>query len=591
MNYVSRSLPIRIDRALWAGRVFLGFLILLYSGAGFAADRSEGGRSQLRAETPGSQEYSRVLHSDLTTATPEAGFTATSPEFPRTGQCSGRYPLPLATHWTSHRKASILGSTHPDWQLEQVAAGHHWLPTFYLGDFAQPWDAWAESYYVTAIREARHRGLPIALVSTQWERVIYDRAPWKNAKSNVSALFLTTDGKLEPKLDPFASATQWAAAGRAWATGPILQKLQELYPDPPYVVLVSNNESKRIKQADVERSARFRQLYGTGMSEEFRRRKLGDHFIERYKTMVESFRSGLGNWKDRAVLIGWGGLSIGFGRGPWLDADLPNFGLSVPGRVNIAPFAWDGVSYRYYVVNRGRPKSEDYSFYSPQTESMNLPLQLEAACEQNPDFFWEMTTYWDAAFKERIVREDRQISPQRYGGFVKYGMWVTRPRVVREFSLSKQRRSEYIDELTQVMEAVDQVYRDPVLTSFWQDSELVWNESRPHPYRNDIPPEYRDRPRWLQLKTNFEPEESWLMRTEVPVWALARVQGRAGARRWLLYLQSPRQIRPDVQVTLPERLDAVVASATPGGCYYYVEESGRARSLAVNGPGCAVAEP
>jgi hypothetical protein len=201
-----------------------------------------------------------------------------------------------------------------------------------------------------------------------------------------------------------------------------------------------------------------------------------------------------------------------------------------------------------------------------------------------------MTTYWDAAFKERVVREGQQISPQRYGGFVKYGMWVTRPRVVREFSLSTQRRSEYIDELTQVMEAVNQVYRDPVLTSFWQDSELVWNESRPHPYRNDIPPEYRDRPRWLQLKTNFEPEESWFMRTEVPVWALARVQGRAGARRWLLYLQSPRQIRPDVQVTLPQRSDTVEASATPGGCYYYVEESGPARSLAVNGPGCEVAE-
>lgn len=579
-----------ICRTFRLERVFVVLLILLYPGTGYTADPSEGGALQPSAQALGSPARSRLPASDLTAAAPQAGSSVTSPEYPRMGQCSGHYPLPLATHWTSHRKSSMERSTHPDWQLEQVAAGHHWLPTFFMGDFAQPWDAWAESYYVAAIREARHRGLPIALVSTQWERVIYDRAPWKNAKPKVSALFLTTDGKLEPKLDPFAAATQWAEAGRAWATGPILQKLQELYPDPPYVVLISNNEPKRIKQTDVERSARFRQLYGTGTSEEFRRRKLGDHFIERYKTMVESFRSGLGSWKERVVLIGWGGLSIGFGRGPWLDANLPNFGLSVPGRVNIAPFAWDGVSYRYYVVNRGRQKADDFSFYSPEAESMNLPLQLEAACEQNPDFFWEMTTYWDAAFKERVVREGQQISPQRYGGFVKYGMWVTRPRVVREFSLSTQRRSEYIDELTQVMEAVNQVYRDPVLTSFWQDSELVWNESRPHPYRNDIPPEYRDRPRWLQLKTNFEPEESWFMRTEVPVWALARVQGRAGARRWLLYLQSPRQIRPDVQVTLPQRSDTVEASATPGGCYYYVEESGPARSLAVNGPGCEVAE-
>jgi hypothetical protein len=307
--------------------------------------------------------------------------------------------------------------------------------------------------------------------------------------------------------------------------------------------------------------------------------------------MVESFRSRLGSWKDRAVLIGWGGLSVGFGRGPWLDANLPNFGLSVPGRVNIAPFAWDGASYRYYVDNRGRPGDNDYSFRSPEVESMNLPLQLEAACEQNPDFFWEMTTVWDSVFKERIIREGQQVSPQRYGGFVKYGMWVTRPRAVREFSLSTQGRSEYINELTQVMEAVDQIYRDPVLMSFWQESELVWNESRSHPYRKDIPPEYRDRPRWLQLKTNFEPQESWLMSTEGPVWALARVQSRAGPRKWLLYLQSPRQVRPDVQVTLPQRSGAVTASATPGGCYYYVEESGRARSLAVNGPGCVVAEP
>jgi len=532
---------------------------------------------------------SRLLRNDIHPESNNIPSSTTTGIVSAVNQCSGVYPLPFATHWTPHAMWNYA-STHPRWQLKMVEKGHHWLPTFWWGDLQQPWDKQAEAYYRPAIDEVRKRKLPISLVSTQWERVLYERSPWKDAKIDDSALEFSSSGKPVAAVSPFGAIKPWSEVGRAWATTPILLKLQELYPDPPYVVLLSNNEAKKLKQNEVQKSVRYLKRFGAGQSDEFRRRILGDGYIERYRALVEGVRLSLTTWKDRAIIIGWGGTNVNFGRGSWwLQGDLPNFGLTVPGRLNITPFVWDGVAIKYYVDPTYTRNASDSTLFNPKVEIMSLPLEMNYACQQRENYYWEMTTWFEPIVEERIRKEGKVLPHKRYSGFVKFGMWIARPTAVRHFSSRDETLSDFGLSLEGIMEAVDEINQDSVLASFWKSSDLIMNPNVQHPYRTNVPPEYASALRWAALSTSLDPPRPWNLKTELPVWVLGLVQRKLeGSPRWLLLAQSPQELISSVQVEVPE-LGSVQIRATPSGCYYLIESRDqKPRSLDVNEGLCSM---
>jgi hypothetical protein len=469
--------------------------------------------------------------------------------------------------------------------MEQIRAGHHWLLTFWWGDF-RAWSDEAEAYYRPAIDEARRRGIPIAVLSTQWERILYEDPRWKRLPLEDSPLEFDLSMRRLDTLSPFGAIAPWREAGEAWARAPILRRLQELYPDPPYVVLLSNNEAKKTKQHQVLNSIRYRRAYGDGRSAEERRRSIGNGLIERQSAMVDGLRTNLGAWKDEAIIAGWGGANSNLGRRGWLGETNPNFGWTVPGRLNIAPFIWDGIAAKYYVDSAVRRTADDHSLFSPTVQIMNMALDLDFACRTRGDFYWEITTWFDHKFLRSLRSIPAEDVTARYGGFVRFGMWIARPRAVRHFSLRDEGLDRIGHLLTELMAAVDEVHADPVLRSFWQTAELVPNEARKHPSRHDIPPEYAKFPRWYALDTNLDPKRPWNIDTELPVWALAMVQGEEGSRRWLVFAQAPLGDQPRVVVTVPSR-GPVTVRATPRGCYFVVDESsGTTTSLAINEAAC-----
>jgi len=526
--------------------------------------------------------------SEAANVTPTAtAIRSPGPEPGGRGQCEGSPPLPLASHWTPYDRR-YPNRTTPNWQLEQMDRGHHWLLSFDMGRFHEPWDDWAESYFRPAIDEARRRRIPIALLGTQWERVLYEEPRWKDLPPERSPLVLDPSGRLLPAVSPYGAVEPWAEAGAAWAQGQVFIRLQELYPDPPFVVIVSNNESKKLNPYRAEESLRYRERYGRWSGRDTQRRVLGDGYIERFRALVEGMRSNLTAWRNRSIIIGWGGTNIGIGYGlRWKWHNLPNSGVPVPGRLNIFPFSWDGISSRYYFFNVGGNKSEDYTLRSPHVRIMQMPLDTDFACEHNPDYYWEVSTWFDPVFVERIEKED-DVSPlDRHSGATKWGMWIARPRVVRDFSYGKQNLPEYEANLRRVMDAVDEIHEDADLSSFWRSSEIVRNTRRSHPYSTHIPKEYRGVDRWLGLDTNLDPGGLWGHGTEIPVWALARVQGSPGSRRWLVYVQSPRRERSAVEVRVPE-LGPLSVRALPAGCYYVAREGDRSlRSVGRNRADCS----
>ena len=561
------------------------FPVLLASVAGFvilratmaAQDPTEANRMNASEH----ESYGESLQRQARQGAGETGVRTASTT--AKGQCSGRFPLPLATHWTPHSWKSE--STTPSWQLDQIKNGHHWLLTLWWGDF-EPWTSEAEAYYEPAVAEAQRRKLPIALVSTQWESILYDRGPWKDLPLQQSPLAFDLQGRRTGRLSPIGAVKPWAEAGEAWAEAPVLKRLQHLYPDPPYVVLISNNEARRVKQKDLEKTLRYRRLYGSRKDGQARRQIIGDGYIERYSAMVESLRAHLGAWRESAIIIGWAGGNSNFGRRGWLEQNNPDFGMSVPGRLNIAPFIWDGIAAKYYIDSTVRRTSDDVTLFSPKVQIMNLPLEVAFACKQKHDYYLELTTWFNDEFVEKLRALGRETLAARFGGYVRFGMWIARPRAVRHFSRRKETLSDIGVFLGETMRAVDEVHIDPVLASFWQVGELVVNPDRQNPNRFEIPVEYQRVSRWIALDTNLDPPNPWHIDDILPVWVLALVKEDQGRRQWLVFAQAPLGNRSRVDARVPG-LGTVSLRATQRGCYYLVEDRGRtARSVSINEEFC-----
>ena len=110
------------------------------------------------------------------------------PSGPVGSGCVGPRPLPLASHWTTHRRKNP-DSTSPAWQLARVRKGHHWLLAFKWVKPDHPWDGIARRYYRDALREA----------------LLYDDPRWRNLKGAKSPLVTEEGGGVKPAVSPFGS--------------------------------------------------------------------------------------------------------------------------------------------------------------------------------------------------------------------------------------------------------------------------------------------------------------------------------------------------------------------------------------------------
>src|SRR5581483_463394 len=304
--------------------------------------------------------------------------------------------------------------------------------------------------------------------------------------------------------------------------------------------------------------------FGKGRPDDFKRKVIGDGYIERYRALQEAMRSGLASphWQQHVKFVGYEAFPpVHFGRwGRWKE-----YSLYTPGRLDPQPYCWDGGSPSYYLHNW--MALTDYTLWSPQVETMNWVFMLDDIHRDRPDFWFELST-WDgdspgqANDKRKFyARQGQPFTPPRYEGFVQYGMWLTRPRLVREFrghTETVEYAGPYFDA---VLAAVERVYGDPVLQRFWRRGTLVANPRGKHPFQADIPAEDMDRERWFLLDTSLTPRELRAeefdnakppaRQTEVPVFALALVLGTAPQREWLVYANAPREARVGITVTVP----------------------------------------
>ena len=511
---------------------------------------------------------------------------------PPTG-AKGR-PMPLVSHWNV---GSVKGTFEPAHQIELIQRGSHVLP----------WCAWPRgdpdnakqrdrfnSYYAALIGLCRKLKLPISMRGTQWEAMLVKK-DYRNGPLDRWAGVLMPDGKRMPKLSPFGAVEPWKDPAKVYVDTPGMKKLQAMYPDPPLVLWVSNNEAPDLRWHQMRYSKRYQDKYGKGRGDQFKRKVVAEGWMKRYPVMFKAMRDALVSetWRKNVRFIGYGAFGPShFGRwSAWKQYSLIADEWTSPDW-----HIWDGGSPSYYTHNWCA--NRDHWVWSTQVQSMNWVFQLEEAWKANPNFWFEIST-WDgnsaAAWMKgldakspkdidpELVKKSKALQyiqagqdypPERALGWVQFGLWLLRPRAVREFRGHATQLGPVKQYWLQTVRAVDRVYADKTLTGFWRFGRLVHNRGHRHPYQEDVGEKYKKVHRWFLLDTNLDPPRPWTLQTNLPVFSMALVQGEKPARRWLLYAHSPLADRKGVRITVPEYREISVDVPRCGAFYLLKEASG-----------------
>ena len=496
----------------------------------------------------------------------------------------GGRPLPLASHWNV---GTVKGTFAPAHQIELIQRGSHVMPwcAWPRGNPAEPKQrARFMDYYAPLIGLCRELRLPLSMRGTQWEAMLVGK-DYRSGPIERWTGVLTPEGTRMPKLSPFGPVEPWKDPARAYVDTPGMKMLQEMYPAPPLVLWVSNNEAPDLRWHQMKYSKRYADKYGPGRDALFKRTVVARGWMERYPVMFRAMRQALVSkaWRANVRFIGYGAFGPShFGR--W--SGWKQYSLITDKWTSPHWHIWDGGSPSYYTHNWC--PNRDHWVWSTQVQSMNWIFQLEEARKANPNFWFEVSTWdgnelkaWQAGLKapdpKRIdkkllskskalqyLQDGQDYPPARALGWVQFGMWLLRPRVVREFRGHATQLEPVKEYWLQTVHAVDRVHAETTLAEFWRFGRLVHNRAHRHPYQIDIPARYKDTHRWFLLDTSLDPPRPWTMKTNLPVFALALVRGKPHARRWLVYAHSPLADRKAVRISVPDYRQITVDVARRG---------------------------
>jgi len=495
-------------------------------------------------------------------------------------------PLPLVSHWNMGSQGK--GWT-PQYQVELLEQGRHILPwmSWPRGDINAKADSAKRfaDYYGALLAYCRKFKLPISFRGTQWEAMLLGKEHRELPLEKCPAV-VTPEGGSIRKLSPFGPVAPWRDPAREYVDTPGMKKLQQMYPDPPLVLFVSNNEAPDLRWHQAGMSKRYLDKYGKGRSDEFKRRVVGEGWLERYPIMFEAMREALisETWKRNVRFVGYGAFGPShFGRwSAWKQYSLITDDWTSPNW-----HIWDGGSPSYYTHNWC--DNRDHWVWSTQVQSMNWIFQLEEAWKANPDFWWEVSLWdgngggWtpDVGFKSELLdkskacqymKDGQTYTPDRYEGWAQFGLWLLRPRVMREFRGSTTPLEPWRRFFDRLLAIVDRVYDSAILEEFWRYGDLVPNRGHRHPYQEDVPDKYRSVDRWYLLDTSLDSPRPWDSDTNIPVFSLALARGAGRKRRWLVYAHSPLEDRQGVKITVPE-FGGITVDVGRAGSFYLADAS------------------
>jgi hypothetical protein len=494
------------------------------------------------------------------------------------------HPLPLLGSWNASTWWNYNTATaglYPGWQLDMINQGHHLLPWYNIpnpnelcenSEFCYPFE-----YLESPIMRAAQSNLPISFVGPQWEHYLYDDPVYFNLPPHQNPNVVSTNGSVQKQISPFGPIDYWYEIGEKWGSTDLMQQVISWYPNPPLVIFVSNNEASKLTWKDAETDQHYLDLYGYGRDDNFKRSVFADAWGDRYRALIKGFRDSLENpnWREVSKFIGYEAFGPGwFGR--WYG--WKEYSLYKPNQIDPNPLYWQGGSPSLYSCPTVCGE-RDNTVIGPLFQSMNWVFIQNEAYQLNPSFWYEFSSWdGDTESHDEYKKFGQTFTPERYEGFVQFGMWMTRPRIIRVYRDWDQERAEVLPWLMPVMNAIDRIYTNPILRSFWRNSSIIVNPSRIHPYQYEIPSEYSAVDRMFLLSTDLDPPEPWSYQTEFSVLSLTRQKGISPQRQWLLYAYAPLGERRNVSITIPD-YGKIIVDISLEGTFYLIEESNHTVTL------------
>jgi hypothetical protein len=453
-------------------------------------------------------------------------------------------PLPLIANWNVGIPEYSDG-LDPLYMINRLTDGEHLLPTWKLDPYFD--NTIGLNYYETSVKKAAELGLPLVFILPSPESALTQDDVYFNMDKTQNPNVITVNGTVLPELSPFGPDSLWKEVGGQWSTTTLMTQLQEWYPNPPLVVFVDEDASKKLSWSNLATSSRYIEHYPTNTSNEFKRTLVNAKWLEKYRQLHEGFKQGFTKkaWKQNVKFLTRNQLASNMG----VTADWINSSTTTNQHANIWPLTADGLTINF---NLDGDKTDTTD--APHTLLNNLPFMLEEAKELNPNFTYQLS----------IDANQKIDNPQRYRGFTQFALWFLRPSIIRQ-TPNKTTKAEINPLFQQVVDSVELIHNSDVLADFWKNGKLVSTGSSN--YTQNIPTNYQSIPREFLLKTD----------ATSPVWAFALKKGKAPNREWLIYIQSPEENLSDITVAIPN-YNNVNLDATQNG-YLYIINEGTQRAI------------
>jgi len=447
--------------------------------------------------------------------------------------------LPLVANWNVGIPEYSDG-LDPLYIINRFTYGEHLIPTWKLDPYYN--DSIGLSYYEASIKKAAELGLPLVFILPSPESALTKDNVYFSMDKIQNPNVITVNGTVLPKLSPFGPDSLWNEVGEQWSSTSLMAQLQEWYPNPPLVVFIDEDNSKKLSWSKLPTSSRYISQYPTNTSNEFKRTLVNAKWLEKYRQLHEGFKQGLikSAWKQNVKFITRNQLASNMG----VTADWINSATTTNQYANIWPFTANGLTINF---NLDGDKTDTVN--TPHSLLNNLPFMLEEAKELNPNFTYQLS----------IDANQKIDNPQRYRGFTQFALWFLRPSIIRQ-KTNKTTREEINPLFQQVVDSVELIHNSDVLSDFWKNGKLV--STGPSRYNQNIPTNYQSIPREFLLKTN----------TSKSVWAFALEKGIAPNRKWLLFIQSPEENLSNVTVTIPS-FDNIKINSTQNGNFFILDEN------------------
>ncbi len=449
--------------------------------------------------------------------------------------------LPVAANWNVGIPEYSDG-LDPMYMINKLSGGEHVVPAWKLAPYYN--DTIGLDYYEASVKKAATLGLPLIFILPSPESaLIKDDVYFSMDKTN-NPNVITVNGTILSKLSPFAPSTLWKEVGEQWTTTSLMAQLQEWYPNPPLVIFVDEDSSKKLLWSEVETSERYLLNYPHSQSDQFKRTLVNAKWIEKYRQLHKGFKEGLTNsfWKKNIKFVSRNQLALKMG----VSKDWLNYATTTNLNANVWPLTTDAITINFELDE----DKTDISNNGLEALVNNLPFMLDEAKQVNPTFNYELS----------INANGKINNLARYRGYAQFALWFLRPSIIRQGTVTTLK--EDISPLFQeVVDSVDLINNNVQLADFWKNGKLV--RTGQSPFTNNIPEKYNHVSRWFLLKNN----------AKQTVWSFALVKGESPNRKWLLYAQSPESNLTDVIVTIPNFKDVLVDINVKGSFYILDENS------------------